>query len=85
MRRTTLLCSAFVMTCAVTLTIPAVAAASERAGSYAAHAQRGAHRHMIPANAEALSPRSAPALRTFDDSDGLTRDRDECNTGCIDN
>lgn len=40
---------------------------------------------MIPANAEALSPRAAPAVRTFDDSDGLTRNRDECNFGCIDN
>jgi hypothetical protein len=27
----------------------------------------------------------APALTSNDDSDGLSRDRDQCNRGCIDN
>jgi hypothetical protein len=38
-------------------------------------------RHAIPKTATA----SVPAVKVDDDSDGLTRNADECNRGCIDN
>jgi len=38
-------------------------------------------RHAIPATATA----SVPAVKIDDDSNGLTRNREECNRGCIDN
>jgi hypothetical protein len=47
---------------------------------YALHHVRQAQRHAIPATATAF----VPAVKVDDDSDGLTRDRDECNRGCID-
>jgi hypothetical protein len=84
MKRTALLLSGFVLTCTLALAIPAAASASEGATPRAAHLQRVAHYHVISVNAEALS-RNAPVVRPFDDSDGLTRNRDECNSGCIDN
>ena len=40
-----------------------------------------AQRHAIPMTATAF----VPAVKVDDDSDGLTRNRDECNRGCIDN
>ncbi len=84
MRRTALLLSDFVLTSVAAFAIPGVASASEGATPQAAYLQRIVHRHGVPANAEALSP-ATPALQMFDDSDGLTRDRSECNMGCIDN
>ena len=45
------------------------------------HQVREAQRHAIPAGATAF----VPAVKVDDDSDGLTRNRDECNRGCIDN
>ncbi len=80
MKRTVLLCSALVMTFATSLAVPA-AANETRHGM---HVQRVAHRPMIPASAEALSPRAAPAYHPVD-TDGLSRNVDECNMGCIDN
>jgi hypothetical protein len=56
---------------------------------FAAHATNNAVRHhralhhgraTIPATATAF----VPAVKVDDDSDGLTRNRDECNRGCID-
>jgi hypothetical protein len=44
------------------------------------HAVHQAQQHAIPSTATAL----APAVKVDDDSDGLTRNRDECNRGCID-
>jgi hypothetical protein len=38
-------------------------------------------RYAIPKTATAF----VPAVRVDDDSDGLTRNPDECNRGCIDN
>jgi hypothetical protein len=57
---------------------------------FAAHATDNAvqhhralhHQHAaISATATAL----VPAVKVDDDADGLTRNRDECNRGCIDN
>jgi hypothetical protein len=57
---------------------------------FAAHANDNAVRHhralhhehaAISATATAL----VPAVKVDDDSDGLTRNRNECNRGCIDN
>jgi hypothetical protein len=44
------------------------------------HALHQTQRHAIPLAATAF----VPAVKVDDDSDGLTRDRDECNRGCID-
>ncbi len=84
MTRTALLLSGFVLTCTAALAIPAAASASEVGARHAAHVQRVVHHHGIAVNAEALSP-ATPVVRPFDDADGLTRDRSECNMGCIDN
>ncbi len=83
MRRTALVFSGFVVTCTLALAIPPVASASEGDAPHAAHVQRLVHRHGIPANADALSP-AAPAARTFDNADGLSRNPGQCNTGCTD-
>ena len=45
------------------------------------HAIHQAQRHAIPMTATAF----APAVKLDNDSDGLTRNRGECNRGCIDN
>ena len=82
MRPTALVFSGFVVTCA--LGISAAASASEGAKPRVAHLQRVAHHRVLPASAEALSP-ATPTFRPFDDSDGLSRDTGQCNTGCIDN
>jgi hypothetical protein len=42
--------------------------------------QHQAQRHAIAMTATAL----VPAAKVDDDSDGLTRNHDECNRGCID-
>jgi hypothetical protein len=47
---------------------------------HAAHQVRQAQRYMIPKSATAF----VPPVKLDDDSDGLTRNRDECNRGCID-
>jgi hypothetical protein len=57
---------------------------------FAAHASDSAVQHhralhrqhvVMPASATAL----VPAVKLDHDSDGLSRSRDECNRGCIDN
>ena len=40
-----------------------------------------AQQHAVPVAATAL----VPAVKFDDDFDGLTRNREECNRGCIDN
>ena len=66
--------------------------------AYASESVNPVHKHRInlqltgglnPA-ATALVPaiwtvRAAPALKSNDNTDGLSRDRDQCNRGCIDN
>jgi hypothetical protein len=47
------------------------------------HVQR-AQRYAIPMAATALVP-AVPAVKIDDDSDGLSRNREDCNRGCIDN
>jgi dihydroxyacetone kinase len=44
------------------------------------HQVQRAQRHAIPQTATAF----VPTPKVDDDSDGLTRNRDECNRGCID-
>jgi hypothetical protein len=44
------------------------------------HVQR-AQRYVIPMTATAL----VPAVKVNDDSDGLSRNPEDCNRGCIDN
>jgi hypothetical protein len=45
------------------------------------HHLRQEQRYAIPKSATAF----VPAVRVDDDSDGLSRNPDECNRGCIDN
>ena len=47
----------------------------------ALHQVQQAQRHAIPNTATAF----VPAARVNHDSDGLSRNPDECNRGCIDN
>jgi hypothetical protein len=49
------------------------------------HAIHQAQRHAIPPTATAFAPVVTPAVKLDDNSDGLTRDREKCNRGCIDN
>jgi hypothetical protein len=44
------------------------------------HVLHETQRHAIPMTATA----AVPAVKLDDDSDGLTRNREECNRGCID-
>jgi len=48
------------------------------------HAIHQAQRHAIPPTATAFEP-VTPAVKLDDNYDGLTRDREKCNRGCIDN
>lgn len=48
---------------------------------HAFHQAQQAPRHAIPLAATAL----VPALKLDDDSNGLSRNHEECNRGCIDN
>jgi hypothetical protein len=57
-----------------------IAAQATAHDHYTVHQVRQAQRHVIPMSATA----SVPTVKLDDDSDGLTRNRDECNRGCID-
>jgi hypothetical protein len=48
---------------------------------HAVHHVQQAQRQTIPMGATAF----VPAVKVDDDADGLSRNRDECNRGCIDN
>lgn len=57
---------------------------------FAAHATAQHHhamaqRHAVSMTATAFAPVVTPAVKLDDDSNGLTRNREECNRGCIDN
>ena len=76
----------------VALPAPFVADAAESVNPVQKH--RIDQHHVVPGwfnpAATALLPatgnvRAAPALKSNDDTDGLSRDRDQCNRGCIDN
>jgi hypothetical protein len=76
----------------VALPAPIVASASESVNpvhKHRIHQQLAITGWFNPA-ATALVPaigfvRAAPALKSNDNIDGLSRDRDQCNRGCIDN
>jgi hypothetical protein len=85
MKRSALTFSALAMACAMAVATSAPVNAASDEAHHPAHLQRVAHRHMIPASAEALSPSMLAPARRDDDSDGLTRNTSECNRGCIDN
>ncbi|MBV9910081.1 MAG: hypothetical protein JOY52_21205 [Hyphomicrobiales bacterium] len=48
---------------------------------HAVHQVRQAQRYVIPKSATAF----VPAVKPDDDSDGLSRNHEDCNRGCIDN
>ena len=49
------------------------------------HTIHQAQRHAISMTATAFAPVVIPAVKLDEDSDGLTRNREECNRGCVDN
>jgi hypothetical protein len=76
----------------VALPAPIVANASESVNPVHKHRiyQQLAVTGWFNPAATALVPaigfvRAAPALKSNDNADGLSRDRDQCNRGCIDN
>jgi hypothetical protein len=48
---------------------------------HALHQAQHAQRYVIPKSATAF----VPAAKVGDDSGGLSRNREDCNRGCIDN
>jgi len=85
MRRTILVCSALVMTFGLALSVPGYANATDGAAGpkHATHAYHVAHRQAIPASAEALAPLPRPVHQR--ETDGLSRNVEDCNMGCVDN
>jgi hypothetical protein len=69
-----------VITLAMCFAFAPIAAHATTQDHHAVHQVRQAQRHVIPKSATAF----VPAVKLDDDSDGLTRNRDECNRGCID-
>jgi hypothetical protein len=59
----------------------ALAPFAARATTQHHYARHHAPRHAIPMTATA----SVPAVKVDDNSDGLSRNREDCNRGCIDN
>ena len=82
MRFSAILCSTAVI--ALAASVSAASAASATTKAHDAHVYRVAHHVRIPKTAEALSPPVAPVVR-HPETDGLSRDREDCNMGCIDN
>jgi hypothetical protein len=70
------------LTLCFALTAPFAAhATAQHHHAQAHHAQsHQAQQHAVPVAATAL----VPAVKFDDNSDGLTRNREECNRGCID-
>jgi hypothetical protein len=69
------------MTLALCFALAPFAAHATAEHRSALHHMHEAQRHTIPATARAF----VPPVKLDDDSDGLTRNHDECNRGCIDN
>jgi hypothetical protein len=69
------------MTFGLALSVPGSANATDGAPKHAIHVYHVAHRQTIPASAEALAPLPRPVRET----DGLSRNVEDCNMGCIDN
>ena len=63
------------------VSLAALVVASASAGAQPAHKHKAHVDQSIPWTATALAP--APAVRTHE-MDGLSRDNDDCNFGCID-
>ncbi len=77
----TVLCSTVALT--LSLTVPMTAGAAANGVHHGGLPHRMAHVWKIPAGAEAFSSRPA-TIRTVE-TDGLSRDVNACNFGCIDN
>jgi hypothetical protein len=69
------------MSFAVCFALAPFAAHATASHHLALHQAHHAQRHAIPMTATAF----VPALKLDDDSDGLTRNPDQCNRGCVDN
>jgi len=82
MRFSAILCWTAVIAFATSVSVSSTASATTKAHS--AHVYRVAHHVTIPAKAEALAPSVAPVVRR-PETDGLSRNPEDCNMGCIDN
>ena len=69
------------ITLALCFTLAPFAAHATARHHDALHHVQQAQRYAIPKTATAF----VPAVTVDDDSDGLSRNPDECNRGCIDN
>jgi hypothetical protein len=69
------------ITLALCFTLAPFAAHATVKSHDALHQAQQAQRHAIPKTATAF----VTAVKVDHDSDGLSRNRDECNRGCIDN
>lgn len=86
MKRFAPMVSAVLTSVAILVLVPATASAASDNSRPGARGQRVVHRAVMPASAVALFPSIlVPVVRPDDDSDGLTRNQEECNRGCIDN
>ena len=68
------------ITLALCFTLAPFAAHATATHHDAFHQVQRAQRHAIPKTATAF----VPAVKIDDDAEGLTRNPDECNRGCID-
>jgi hypothetical protein len=68
------------ITLALCFTLAPFAAHATATHHDALHQVQRAQRHAIPMTTTAL----VPALKLDDDSDGLSRNHEDCNRGCID-
>ncbi len=86
MKRAAVVCSALVISIGFGLPLPVSANESNgvTAPKHAGHVYHVAHHHAIPANVEALTLPASPVVRE-PETDGLSRNREDCNMGCIDN
>jgi hypothetical protein len=72
------------LTSVISLVALVMAAASAEAQPTHKHKTHVEHFTAIPWTATALVPAPAAAVRTHE-TDGLSRNTDDCNYGCIDN
>jgi hypothetical protein len=70
-----------VMSLAMCFAFAPIAAHAATHDRHAIRQVRQAQRYVIPKSATAF----VPAVKLDDDSDGLSRNHEDCNRGCIDN
>ena len=70
-----------ILSLAMCFSFAPIAAHATTHDRHAVHQVHQAQRYVIPKGATAF----VPAVKLDDDSDGLSRNHEDCNRGCIDN